>query len=119
MTGHLVWRGGKASMAVGDEGHKAVEKAAEKILAKANKRVPFEYGDLERSSGIRSYRKVTYVFYDKPYAVRLHEHPEYNFQHGRRGKWLETTLREHARDFVRWVGEPWKAGWYRLSSLFR
>ena len=27
-------------------------------------------------------------------AVRLHEHPEYNFRGGRRGKWLELSLAE-------------------------
>jgi len=29
------------------------------------------------------------VSYDTPYAARLHEHPEYNFQNGRQGKYLE------------------------------
>lgn len=113
-----MWRGGKASMLIGQEGHRSVLKAAERILEKSNSRTPFEYGDLVGSAGIRTYRKVVYIFYDQPYAVRLHENPQYNFKHGRRGKWLETTLREHAKDFVRWVAEPWRAGFSSLARFF-
>lgn len=40
------------------------------------------------------------VSYDTPYAVRLHEHPEYNFQGGREGKWLEKTVNEKSKDVL-------------------
>ncbi len=33
-----------------------------------------------------------YISYNTPYAVRLHEHPEYHFKQGRRGKWLEEAI---------------------------
>ncbi len=44
-----------------------------------------------------------YVSYNTPYAARLHEHPEYQFQDGRQGKWLETALdsfRDRFNQFV-------------------
>ncbi|MDD3920949.1 MAG: hypothetical protein PHO41_07260 [Eubacteriales bacterium] len=40
-----------------------------------------------------------YISYNTPYAVRLHEHPNYKFQDGRIGKWLETALDEFQDDF--------------------
>lgn len=115
----FIWRGGIASVKIGDEGHKAVLKAAKRLLEKSNSRTPYEYGALVGSSGIRTYKGVVYIFYDRPYAVRLHENPQFNFQGGRRGKWLEATLKEHVRDFVRWVGEPWRSGLSSLARLFR
>lgn len=108
MTVDLKWRGGKASHAVGKASEGATREAAEKILAEANKRVPYEYGDLERSAGVREYRKVLYIFYDQPYAVRLHENPQYNFRRGRRGKWLQRTLTDNFNRILGWIGDPWK-----------
>jgi hypothetical protein len=32
------------------------------------------------------------VSYDEPYAVPLHEHPEFEFQGEGEGKWLEKAL---------------------------
>lgn len=114
----LMWRGGKASQRMGETGHKAVYKAAERLLAKSNSRTPYELGTLVGSSGIRDYRGVVYIYYDTVYAVRLHENPQFNFRGGRRGKWLETTLREHAQDFVRWVGEGWRGLFDQAARLF-
>ena len=110
MTIRLDWRGGKASHRVAKEADagRGTMEAAKKLLADANKRVPYEYGDLERSSGIRNYRKVVYIFYDQPYAVRLHEHPEYHFKRGRRGKWLERTIQDNFGRILGWIADPWR-----------
>jgi hypothetical protein len=80
----------------------ALSGAAEYVLQKANTRVPLDEGSLQRS-GIVSMdngdKPVAHISYDTPYAKRLHEHPEYNFQNGRQGKWLETTI-EQEKDKV-------------------
>lgn len=75
--------------------------AGEYILQEANKTVPHDEGTLERSGSMDSEstkeKTTVSVFYDTPYAPRLHEHPEYNFQNGRRGKWLELALKENLK----------------------
>ena len=45
------------------------------------------------------------IYYDTPYAARLHEHPEYNFQHGRKGKWLENTNKEKGPEIIEIVAD--------------
>lgn len=73
----------------------AMVDALEYLKDEANKRVPHDEGILEASGDytIDSAKAEGVVFYDTPYAVRLHEHPEYNFQKGREGKWLENTFK--------------------------
>lgn len=66
--------------------------AAERLLALSNEEAPLEFGTLIGSSTVVPATDPTEgaaVTYDTPYAARLHEHPEYNFQNGRKGKYLE------------------------------
>lgn len=74
----------------------ALSDAAEFLLEKSNETVPFDIGTLQGSgkTSLDPASMTAAVSYDTPYAVRLHEHPEYNFQNGRRGKWLELTIQE-------------------------
>lgn len=79
--------------------------AAEEVLARANETVPHDEGTLEASgeASVAGQGLIAVVSYDTPYAVRLHEHPEYDFQQGRRGKWLEATLNESHDDILKWL----------------
>lgn len=81
---------------------RALGDAAEFLLQEANKTVPHDEGHLQRSGlvSISQTEAVAHVSYDTPYARRLHEHPEYNFQKGRRGKWLESTINEQSDKVV-------------------
>jgi hypothetical protein len=65
------------------------------LLGEANKIVPLDESTLQSSGAVSvdNRQMVGVVSYDTPYAARLHEHPEYNFQRGREGKWLEKTWR--------------------------
>lgn len=66
--------------------------AAERLLALSNAEAPLDIGTLIGSSTVIPATDPTEgaaVVYDTPYAARLHEHPEYNFQGGRKGKYLE------------------------------
>jgi hypothetical protein len=68
----------------------AVRKSAEILLQISKDHVPHDKGILENSGSTDfiSDPPTASVFYDTPYAIRLHEHPELNFQGKGRGKWL-------------------------------
>jgi hypothetical protein len=72
--------------------------AAERLLALSNAEAPLEIGTLIGSSTVIPATDPTEgaaVTYDTPYAARLHEHPEYQFQNGRKGKYLEDPAVEN------------------------
>lgn len=71
--------------------------AAERLLALSSERVPLDIGTLMGSGAVQpstSPDDDAAVTYDTPYAARLHEHPEYNFQGGRQGKYVEDPAME-------------------------
>lgn len=78
-----------------------VSNAGERLLALSSERVPLDQGTLMGSGAVSTplvsagSDPVTEVTYDTPYAARLHEHPEYNFQGGRQGKYLESAALEN------------------------
>ena len=72
--------------------------AAERLLALSSEQVPFDIGTLSGSGTVKPATTPeggAAVVYDTPYAARLHEHPEYNFQGGRKGKYLEDPAMEN------------------------
>lgn len=75
--------------------------AAERLLALSNEEAPLEIGTLIGSSTVipaTSPEEGAAVVYDTPYAARLHEHPEFNFQNGRKGKYLEDPAVENRQE---------------------
>lgn len=73
-------------------------KAAERLLALSSERAPLDIGTLIGSGTVEratTPEEGAQVVYDTPYAARLHEHPEYNFQNGREGKYLENPALEN------------------------
>lgn len=80
-----------------------VFETAEAVLEEANRIVPHDQGTLQNSGETRVDESdlTAFVKYDTPYALRLHEHPEYEFQNGREGKWLEKTINEHGKRIFR------------------
>lgn len=78
--------------------------AAEYVLEQANRTIPHERGDLQRS-GIASVDDEgtrAAVSYDMPYAVPVHEDLAARHDAGRRAKWLEMTMQEQ-QDAVRQI----------------
>ncbi|WP_341935340.1 hypothetical protein MRBLWO14_000987 [Microbacterium sp. LWO14-1.2] len=72
--------------------------AAERLLALSAEEVPLDLSTLLGSGTVEpatSPEEGAGVVYDTPYAARLHEHPEYNFQGGRKGKYVEDPALEH------------------------
>lgn len=75
--------------------------AAERLLALSAEVVPLDQGTLLGSGSVTPAtdpEEGAAVTYDTPYAARLHEHPEYNFQGGRQGKYLEGPALEHRKE---------------------
>ena len=88
------WYGGRildSELAAANAG---IEDVMEFILGESQDIAPFDEGTLITNSGTRvsPTSRSGSVFYDTPYAVRLHEHPEYQFQNGREGKYLSKIM---------------------------
>lgn len=72
--------------------------AAERLLALSAAEVPLELGTLLGSGTVipaTTPEEGAAVVYDTPYAARLHAHPEYNFQNGRKGNYVEDPAMEN------------------------
>ena len=71
-----------------------VELALEHLLGEANKLVPLDEGNLERSGKVTvdSVNPEGTVSYDTPYAVIQHEDLTFNHLPGRQAKYLEQPL---------------------------
>ncbi len=102
-----VWYGDLVRAVVHKAGDEGTREAAEAVLELANEHVPYDEGDLEASGDVNRGQSrygptgqfaanEWFVFYDTPYAVRLHEHPEYHFQGKGEGKWLEHAIEQRA-----------------------
>lgn len=92
----LKWYGEAANKLVEKAVEKQVRKETEVLLDESNKKVPFKDGYLQASGDtdieVKKGNVTGTVYYDTPYAVRLHEHPEYSFGNGRQGKYLEDAF---------------------------
>lgn len=74
-----------------------LQAGGEFLLGEAIKIVPFDEGDLQRSGNVSSNGVDTVnVSFNTPYAARLHENPQFNFQNGRQGKFLETPIKQQS-----------------------
>jgi hypothetical protein len=85
---------------------KGLNAISEEILRLSSFEVPHDKGDLQRSGTVEptTIRATTpkrgfMVGYNMEYAAHLHEHPEYNFQKGRKGKFLEDPIKRNLRAF--------------------
>lgn len=74
------------------------------ILRLSQSEVPHDVGTLQNSGHVEPHPKShALVGYNTPYAARLHEHPEYNFQKGRKGKYLEDPIKRNLSVFKRYM----------------
>jgi len=75
------------------------------ILRLSEKEVPHDKGLLQSSNVAVQGNDEVVVGYNKKYAARLHEHPEYNFQKGRKGKYLEDPIVNNIKLFRGIIGK--------------
>ena len=82
---------GKARQALGDIGTE--------LLRLSQLEVPLDKGTLQNSGETHMEDDYAVVGYNTPYAHRLHEHPDYKFQHNRKGKYLEDPMKNNLAVF--------------------
>jgi hypothetical protein len=83
-----------------------VNDVAYEILRLSTFEVPHDTGMLQNSGHVEqaaSADQDAIVGYNKVYAARLHEHPEYRFQKGRKGKYLEDPIKRNLRIFIKYI----------------
>lgn len=66
------------------------------ILRLSELEVPHDKGTLQNSGTVQEIDGNVVIGYHTPYAARLHEHPEYRFQKGRKGKYLVDPVIKNA-----------------------
>lgn len=71
---------------------KGLMDVASEVLRLSQMEVPHDEGELQNSGTAEEVNGTVMVGYHKVYAARLHEHPEYKFQKGRKGKYLEDPI---------------------------
>ena len=88
--------------------NKTLFEIAAEVLRLAEKENPHDKGILQSSQAIEPEGAGYVLGYNKEYAARLHEHPEYNFQKGRKGKYLEDPIKNNVKQFLNYLGEQLK-----------
>ena len=83
--------------------HKVTSSISEEILRLSQFEVPHDTGLLQNSGHVEIDGEGYIVGYNKVYAARMHEHPEYRFQKGRKGKYLEDPIKNNLSIFLRFA----------------
>lgn len=91
------WNVGKVLRRVSSGVKDAHESAVARVIELVEPRTPLDTGRLIGDATEDSDEDGGTISYATPYAAILHEHPEWNFQNGREGKWLERSLNESGR----------------------
>lgn len=85
--------------------HKSLLDIGYELLRLSQEQVPHDKGTLQDSGNVEEVLGDVLVGYHTPYAARLHEHPEYNFQKGRKGKYLTDPLEKNEEVFKTRISE--------------
>lgn len=80
----------------------AVHDVASEVLRLSQQEVPHDIGTLQNSGSVEDEDEQSIVGYHTPYAARLHEHPEYRFNKGRKGKYLEDPIKNNLQLFIQY-----------------
>lgn len=89
----------------------AVKLIGLEVLRLSSFEVPHDKGMLQASGSVSmggDNFDSAIVGYNKVYAARLHEHPEYRFQKGRKGKYLEDPIKNNLDVFRTFYGDQMK-----------
>lgn len=103
----IEWAADQVIATTGDAAVAGLTTSIESLLTIANRTAPLDEGPLTESGtvAIDPYTLEAAMGWDTPYAVRLHENPQYQFQGGRRGKWAELTLQEQQHQVRQWLAD--------------
>lgn len=98
----------RAIEAIGDGARVGVGQCTRDLLARAQARVPFEFGDLSRSgrTSISGGENPTgHVSFDTVYAAVQHEDTTLRHQDGRTADYLGGPARENAARYQQWIAQ--------------
>lgn len=96
--------------AIKDATLKGATDISNEILRLGTFEVPHDQGLLQASGHVEPEGDdQVIVGYNKVYAARLHEHPEYRFQKGRKGKYLEDPIKNNLKTFNTFMQDAIKA----------
>lgn len=84
----------------GDVNRRGVNAIADELLRLSQIEVPHDVGTLQNTGHVEPEEEGAIVGYNTVYAARLHENPQYKFQKGRKGKYLEDPLKMNLRIFL-------------------
>lgn len=85
---------------IDDTARYANELITDEVMRLSSREVPIRQGYLLASLGKEPESELVIVVgYNKVYAARLHEHPEYNFRNGRKGKYLIDPIVKNLKVF--------------------
>lgn len=117
MKTRVTWKDIAAAHAANEGGRDGLMNAAEAILDASNQVVPFESGELMGTGAVDfdTGEMTAHVLYDTVYAARLHQNPKFNFQNGRRGKFLKSAAQGAARYAEELIGEGLKGRFRRAT----
>jgi hypothetical protein len=94
-----------AELVMGDNRIQAIHNVATEILRLSAFQVPHDKGTLQNSGSVQDLKDESVVGYHTPYAARLHEHPEYAYQKGRKGKYLEDPIKTNLSVFKKYMND--------------
>lgn len=96
----------------------ALGDVADTVLNLSEREVPHDIGTLQLSGVVDRPPFVPFltriVGYHTKYAARLHEHPEFRFQKGRKGKYLEDPIKKNSNNLKKAFQSVVKHGLSRL-----
>lgn len=106
MSTTMKWHGDEVIKKIHEAQVKALRDSVEHLLTEANKTNPYREGTLERSGStdVDEISMQASVYYDTPYAIRVHEEPGLRYTDPKaRWKWLELTVNEQADRVVEYI----------------
>jgi len=105
------WDAAPALEAADRLGRTALERAGERLLASASRRVPYRTGALAASAQLVAGDDGVSVGYTAAHARYVHAHPEWDFAGGRSGRWLDETLEAEAAATGQLIADTVRSGW--------
>ena len=92
-------------------GRSALERAGERLLESAGRRVPYRTGALAGSGQLAVDDDGVSIGYTAAHARYVHAHPEWQVAGGRSGRWLEETLDAEADAVGALMADTIRSGW--------
>lgn len=106
MSTTMRWYGDEVIKKIHEAQVKALRDSVEHLLTEANKTNPYREGTLERSGStdVDESSLQGSVYYDTPYAIRVHEEPGLHYTDPKaRWKWLEMTVKEQTDKVLEYI----------------